>query len=79
MSLSIMEKTVRFKLNISRDEALRYYHGTARNVIVQAENGQRLQFPAEHIRQFIDHLGVNGVFSIRFNEDNKLIDFQRVS
>jgi hypothetical protein len=74
-----MAKTVQFRLNISRDEALRYYHGKARNVIVNADNGQRLQFPAEHIRQFIDHLGVNGVFSIRFSEDNKLIDFQRVS
>ncbi|MDB2705050.1 DUF2835 domain-containing protein [Pseudomonadota bacterium] len=74
-----MAKTVRFRLNISRDEVLRYYHGTARNVIVHAENGQRVQFPAEHIRQFIDHLGVNGVFSIRFSDDNKLIGLQRVS
>lgn len=74
-----MAKTVRFRLNISRDEALRYYHGTARNVIVHAENGQRLQFPAEHIRQFIDHLGVNGVFKIEFDANNKLLDLQRIS
>lgn len=74
-----MVKTVRFRLNISRDEALRYYHGTARSVIVRAENGQRLQFPAEHIRQFIDRLGVNGVFSIEFDANNKLLGLKRIS
>jgi len=74
-----MAKTLRFRLNITRDEILRYYHGTAKNVIVRAENGQRLQFPAENIRQFIDHLGVNGVFAISFNDDNKLIGLQRIS
>jgi hypothetical protein len=74
-----MAKTLRFKLNISREEAMRYYQGSARNVIVHAENGQRLQFPAEHIRQFIDHLGVNGVFAISFSDDNRLLGLERLS
>jgi len=79
MRLSLMAKTLHFRLTIPRDEVMRYYHGIARNVFVQAENGQRLQFPAEHIRQFIDHNGVNGLFSISFSDDNKLIDLQRIA
>ena len=79
MSLSPIAKTLRFRLTIPRDEVMRYYHGVARNVIAQAENGQRLQFPAEHIRKFIDHNGVNGLFSINFSDDNKLISLQRIS
>jgi len=70
--------TLRFRLNISREESLRYYQGTATSVVVRAENGQRLQFPAEHIRQFIDQKGVQGIFSISFDNDNKLVGLKRI-
>jgi hypothetical protein len=73
-----MATTLRFSLHISRDEVLRYYQGSASSVIVRAENGQRLQFPAEHIRPFIDQHGVQGLFSISFDNDNKLIGIKRL-
>jgi hypothetical protein len=64
---------------ISAEEALKYYKGQAHKVIVIAENGQRVQFPAEHIRPFIDSLGVNGYFRIRFDSHNKLIGLERIN
>ena len=67
-----------FKLNISREQALRYYQGTAKVVVVTAVTGQQLQFPAEHIRSFIDRNGINGQFSIQFDKDNKLIGLNRI-
>ena len=73
-----MATTLRFRLRLSRDEAMRYYQGSATSVVVRAENGQRLQFPAEHIRRFIDQHGVNGVFIISFDNDNKLIGLKRI-
>ncbi len=72
-----MATTLRFKLNISRAEALRYYKGSARSVSVRASNGQRIQFPAEHIRPFIDQAGVQGVFTISFDDNHKMIGIQR--
>ena len=69
---------LRFRLDISKAEALRYYQGQARFVIVTAENGQRLQFPAEHIRSFIGSNGLQGYFSIKFDDNNKLIGIKRV-
>jgi hypothetical protein len=66
-------------LSISREEALRYYQGQAVSVIVKTENGQRLQFPAEHIRPYIDHLGVNGVFQIEFDDNHKLLGLTQLS
>jgi len=74
-----MATTLRFSLHISREEALRYYQGSANSVVVGAENGQRLQFPAEHIRPFIDQHGVQGTFSISYDNDNKLIGIKRLS
>jgi len=70
---------LRFRLYLSRDEALRYYSGLARTVVVRAETGQTLSFPAHHIRPFIDAVGVNGVFKISFDNNNKLQSIQRVS
>ncbi|MBL1319768.1 MAG: DUF2835 domain-containing protein [Methylophaga sp.] len=69
---------LRFSLNISREQALRYYQGTAKVVMVTAETGQKLQFPAEHLRPFIDQKGIWGQFSIQFDKDNKLIGLNRI-
>jgi uncharacterized protein DUF2835 len=74
-----MATTLRFSLHISQEEVLRYYQGSANSVVIRAENGQRLQFPAEHIRQFIDQNGVQGTFSISYDNDNKLIGIKRLS
>ncbi len=67
-----------FNLNISREQALRYYQGTVRTVIVTAVTGQKVQFPVEHIRSFIDQNGIQGQFSIQFDKDNKLIGLNRI-
>jgi len=73
-----MPTELQFYLNISREQALRYYQGTARAIVVTATNGQKLQFPAEHIRSFIGLNGIEGYFSIQFDDDNKLVGLKRV-
>ena len=73
-----MASELQFYLNISPEEALRYYQGHVKLVIVRTTTGKKLQFPAEHIRPFIDQGGVNGFFSIQFDDDNKLIGLKRI-
>ena len=73
-----MATELHFRLNLTQEQALRYYQGSARAVVVRAENGQRVQFPAEHIRPFIDQDGVQGYFSIQFDDDQKLIGLKRL-
>lgn len=73
-----MASELRFYLNISREQALRYYQGVARVVTVTTTTGQKLQFPAEHIRSFIEQNGISGQFSIQFDDNNKLIDLKRI-
>jgi hypothetical protein len=72
-------KRLRFRMKLSPEQALRYYQGLARTVIVTAETGQKISFPAEHIRKFIDSSGVNGLFAIEFDDNNKLIAITRLS
>ncbi len=68
---------LRFTLAISAVEAQRYYQGQARFVIAYSQNGQRIQFPAAHIRPFVDNRGVYGDFVITFDGNNKLVDLRR--
>lgn len=74
-----MASELHFRLAINADEASRYYRGTAHFVVVIADNGQKVQFPARVIRPFINQQGVSGYFSIQFDDDNKLIAIKKVS
>jgi len=67
-----------FTINISRDEYLRYYQGTARNVRMTLTNGSSVQFPADNLRNFVTAEGVQGRFHMRTDANNKLILFERV-
>ncbi|WP_438970101.1 DUF2835 domain-containing protein [Methylophaga sp.] len=70
---------LRFRLHLSRDVALRYYRGLAATVVVRAETGQTLSFPAHHIRPFVDAAGVNGLFKISFDSNNKMQSIKRIA
>lgn len=70
---------LRFRLHLTRDEALRYYQGLASTVVVRVETGQTLSFPAHYIRPFVDADGVNGLFLIRFDSRRKLQSLERIS
>ena len=67
-----------FKLNISANNYLAYYRGQSQMVETQAEDGQRLQFPAIELRDFITHTGIQGRFEIIFTDEGKLIELRQV-
>ena len=67
-----------FSLSISPEEYQRYYRGTAKTVVTRAEDGRTLRFPAEQLRRFVDHSGVNGRFVIEFSNSNKLVSLTRI-
>jgi len=73
-----MATELKFYLNLTREQALRYYQGTARTIAVTTTSGQKLQFPAEHIRPFIGQTGIQGYFSIQFDQNNKLIGLKQI-
>jgi hypothetical protein len=69
---------VRFALNIPQDVLLSYYEGTARTVVVQSLDGRRIQFPANVLRQFVAGDGIQGIFEMEFDADNKFVALHRV-
>lgn len=73
-----MDKVLTFRLNVGREEAMRYYRGEASAVVARTDTGQSLQFPALHVRRFITQTGIHGRFRIRFDDNHKLLNLERI-
>ena len=65
-------------LSITKDELLRWYSGSAKDVTAFALDGRSVRFPVDVIRPFIARDGVHGYFEIRFSAAGKFEEIQRV-
>ena len=74
-----MSRTIIFNLNISADEVLRYYQGEALMVSTHSIDGRTVRFPASRLRPFITPTGIQGRFSITFDDSNKFLNMRRIA
>jgi hypothetical protein len=65
-------------LHIPATQLLRYYRGTARGVVVRARSGERVRFPADVLRSYVDREGVRGTFSLSVDAGNRLRRIERL-
>ncbi len=64
-------------LDIDGEEYQRMYRGEAQSVLARDSQGRKIQFPAGSLRAFVTHDGVQGVFVIRVDDNNRLVDIRR--
>jgi len=74
----MQNKTLRFSLNISQSDILRYYQGNAKNLVVTLDSGQRVQLPLINFRPFISDLGLKGQFEVVFTPEHKLVSLNQL-
>lgn len=74
-----MTTEIRFRLAIPAEQIERYYQGVGKAVLVTAENGQRVRFPANQLQPFIQRQGVYGYFSLIFNADHKFMALKKLN
>jgi len=72
------KKKFYFRLQISQQQYLQYYQGTANAVQAVSECGKRLKFPAVRLRPFLSHTGINGRFLLTVDRNNRFIDLQQL-
>ncbi len=72
------KKKYYFRLQISQQQYLQYYQGTANAVQVISESGQKIQFPAIRLRSFLTHQGIHGRFCLTLDGQNRFINLQRL-
>lgn len=73
-----LQQEITFSLRISADEYLRYYNGSAKQVRVNSLDGRVLRFPANLLQRFVTNDGIEGVFALQYDSDNRFIDIKRI-
>ena len=69
---------MRFRLQISAEDFVTYYSGQAKSVSVVSDDGRRIEFPAEHLREFVVAEGITGYFELCFDQNNRFKHIQRL-
>lgn len=67
-----------FTLAISADDYLRYYRGSASQVVVKTDQGKTLRFPANLLQQYVTREGIHGRFQLEFDQNNKVKRLQKI-
>ena len=68
-----------FSIRIPYDEFLRVYDGSAKYVVTRSYDGRRIRFPANILRTFLTHSGINGEFVITYDANNKFQKIEKLS
>ncbi len=74
-----MQRTYRFRLELTSEQCLGYYQGIIRYVLVQAESGEKVQLSANHFRAFISHTGLSGRFELTTTQTGKFISLKKIN
>lgn len=75
----VMAQGISFSINLSYDKFLQVYQGHAKHVVTKAYDGRTLQFPAEILKPYLTHSGIQGRFVIYFDENNKFKSLEKLT
>lgn len=73
-----MAGRIRFYLDISAEEYLHYYRGSAQNVATTAVDGRRVRFPAAVLRPYVTNQGVRGEFILHYDDHNRFVRLEKL-
>ncbi len=70
--------SITVSLRISAEEFQRLYQGTAKDVSALSVDAKRVHFPANILRPFVTHYGVEGTFVIHFDEQKRFKYIEKI-
>ncbi|MDA1276937.1 MAG: DUF2835 domain-containing protein [Verrucomicrobia bacterium] len=65
-------------LDISAGQYLAWYKGIVRNVVTRSREGLSVQFPANVLQKFVTMDGIQGVFRLTYDENNKFVSIEQL-
>ena len=68
---------ISFSIKISPDEYLKSYEHPQAVVFVMSDDGRRVKFPANLLKRFVGHNGIEGRFRIDFDAVSVIVKYQR--
>ena len=67
-----------FSLALSAQKTETIYQGRAGYILVESEEGLKLQLPASNFREFVGSDGIHGRFRVDIDADNRIKHLQRL-
>lgn len=71
-------KEIIVSLHISREDYLTFYQGQIQTVVATATDGRVVRFPAGILKNVVGHEGIQGIFKICFDVENKFAGITRI-
>jgi hypothetical protein len=71
-------RDLEFMVELSSKKTEEIYRGQARYLLVECDNGLKLQLPAVNFRSYVTEQGINGRFRIQIDANNKIIDLTKL-
>ena len=71
-------RNVTISISISAQDYLAHYQGTVKEVVARSSDGRNIRFPSTILQPFVSHEGISGTFVIRFDDNNKFQDIQKI-
>ncbi|MCF6203860.1 MAG: DUF2835 domain-containing protein [Methylococcaceae bacterium] len=71
-------QSILFTLELSYDDFLKVYQGTAKNISVVADDGRRIMFPARNVQSFLTKNGIKGYFEMTLTAENRFISLKKL-
>lgn len=72
-------QTFYFTLSLNYDYCEQLYFPGINTVIVQADNGKRIQLPVKNLRPHVSPIGIKGRFRLMIDENNKIKSFEKMT
>jgi hypothetical protein len=69
---------IRFSLHLSSDQYLAFYQGVAKSIIVTADDGRSIEFPAGNVRRYLTENGIHGHFEMELTGQNKFVAIRKL-
>lgn len=66
-----------FFMDLSHAEFLPFYQGLTQTMVVISTEGQRVQFPAMHMRKHLTPTGIKGFFCMT-TQNNKFLSLEKI-
>ena len=71
-------RSFEFNMALSAQKTRSIYEGQARYILVESEQGLKLQLPAANFRDFVTADGIQGRFHVQIDENNRILALRRL-
>ena len=73
-----MSKTYQFSLYLSAAKTESIYQGQVKYIIVETDQGIKLQLPAHNFRPFVNSNGIRGSFRLVTDDQNQVKKIEKI-